>query len=93
MSHLKFDMSSKITTLWLAVFFGFSNALSKYLLGHGMDSMLNYFLLGGVGGALMVLAVMWIILAILGKWYMHITASNWALLLIGCFGILRAALL
>ena len=93
MSQLKFDMSSKITTLWLAGFYGLSNALSKYLLGYGMDGMLNFFLLGGIFGTLLVLAIMWIILAILGKWHLHITASNWALLLIGCFGILRAALL
>ena len=93
MSQMKFDMTSKITTLWLAGFFGLSNVLSKYLLGYDINSMLKLFLLGGIFGTLLVLAIMWIILAILGKWHLHIVASNWALLLIGCLGVLRSALL
>jgi len=89
---MKFDMSSKRTTLWLAGLFGVSHALPKYFSGGDMASVVKYFLLGGIGGTLLVLAVMWIILAILGKWYQHITASNWALLLLGSLGILQAVL-
>lgn len=89
---MQVDMTSKRTTIWLALFFGFSNAVSKGFSGYPIDRMPVYFLGGAIAGTLLVLSVVWVVMAVLGKWHLHIIVSNWMLLIVGCLGALQPLL-